>query len=184
MVRKVWQIQRDLQYAQARQAYYADTTRPQKPDVDPVPRQAVGYKSILRRISGAAPTYIIQASSNAVGFFGGIAALQLVDPAGGGEFSSAPRSFRPSLIKAMTGDNTPVPVTAYGGTGRRYIKYSSATEGAAQAHYQAPISGNGTTPTWDDVLTTARAINNAKATELGTYGKLYTYPEHVGVSHV
>ena len=182
MVRKVWQIQRELQYAQAREAYYADTTRPVKPDVDPVPREAVGYKSILRRVGGAAPTYIIQASSNAVAFFGNRAALGLDDPATVNDATSAPRSFRPCIIKGMTGDATPVPVEAYNGTGRRYIKYSSATEGAAQAHFQAPISGTGAAPTWDDILANFRAIRTAKNADLGAYGRLYVYPEHVGVS--
>lgn len=177
MVKKLWQVQRELEYVQAREAYYAAAgTRPIKTTVDAQPRQGVAYRALLLRVGSAAPMLALQASTKAVTFFGGLAALGLSEAPTDFEAAlNAPRGFKPSVVKAMTSDPTPVPVRAYNNTGRRYIRYSGATEGESQAHYTAPISAGSadTAPLVDDVRTKFAAIKTAKAEQLGGYGRLY-----------
>ncbi|AFY64681.1 hypothetical protein [Geitlerinema sp. PCC 7407] len=177
MVKKLWQVQRELEYVQAREAYYANAAnRPIKATVDAQPRQGVAYRSLLLRVGAAAPMLALQASTKAVTFFGGLAALGLSEDALAFESAlNAPRGFKASVVKAMTSDPTPVPVQAYNNTGRRYIRYSGATEGESQAHYTAPISAGAadTAPLVDDLRTKFAAIKAAKSEQLGAYGRLY-----------
>lgn len=182
MVTPLWKIQRELQYAQAREAYYSDTTRPYKTTVDPVPRGLAVYRSVFQRVGGAAVDYRVNYSQKAFDFLGGLAPLGLIDVATSPEALPKPSNFKPSMVSAMVGDATPTPVRAYGGTGRRYIKYSAGTAGAAQANYQSPISGTGAAPTWDDVVTKFNAIVAAKRPGLGAYGRIYLEPEQFSIS--
>ena len=182
MVTPIWKIQRELKYAQAREAYYADTTRPIKSTVDAQPRTLAVYRSSVQRIGGAAVDYRVNISQKASTFFGGLTALGLIDPATAPEALPKPSNFKPATVKAMVGDATPTPKEAYNGTGRRYIKYSANTAGEAQSHYQSPISGTGATPTWDDVVTKFNAISTAKGGGLGVYGRLYLEPETFSLS--
>ena len=184
MVKPIWQIQRELQYAQARENYYSDTTRPIKTTVDPVPRGLAVYRSVFQRAGGAAVDYRVNYSEKAFTYFGGLGALGLIDVATSPEALPKPSNFTPSMVKAMVGDATPTAVRAYNGTGRRYIKYSAGTTGSAQSHYQAPIAGTGATPTWDDVVTKFNAIVTARKPALGSYGRIYLEPESFSISGV
>lgn len=173
MVTPIWQIQRELQYAQAREAYYNDTTRPIKTTVDQRILDKVVYTPLFIKVGTTVPDFAIQASRKSVAFFGGAAALGLLDTAAAlEEAETAPRGFKPSMCRATVGDSTPTPVRAYNGTGRRYIKYSAPATGDAQSNYNAPISA-GATPTIDELETKFAAIAAAKKTALGGYGKIY-----------
>jgi hypothetical protein len=174
MPKPVWQIQRELEYAQARQAYYANTNRPIKPTRDAQPREPVVYSPLLYKVGSTYPTLVLNASKASVTWFGGVTALGLINtPVALAEAGRPPRNFKPSMISAMVGDATPTVKRAYGGTGRRYIDYSGNTTGEAQAHYNAPVSVGNQTPTIDELETRVAAIKNAKGAQLGDYGRLY-----------
>lgn len=182
MVTPIWQLQRELQYAQAREAYLNDLTRPIKTTVDAQPRSTQVYRSINQKVGAAAVAYRVNVSDAAVAFFGDIAALGLVTLATEPTALPKPSGFKPCLVKAMTSDSTPEPRRAYNGTGRRYIKYSRPTDGAAQSHYQSPISGVGAVPTFAEVQTKFAALATAKAAELGAYGRIYLEMESFSLS--
>lgn len=189
MVKKIWQIQKELEYAQAREAYYSNPNRPVKTTVDPQPRTLAVYRSVFQRAGGAAVDYRVNLSQAALTFFGGpeagaLAALGLLAITASPEAIPKSGGFKPSLIKAMVGDATPTSHRAFGGTGRRVIDYSANTTGTAQAHYQAPIAGGDTTPTWDETVTKFNAIVTAKKPVLGTYGRIYLQPEQFSLSGV
>jgi hypothetical protein len=174
MPKPVWQIQRELQAAQAREAFYSNPNRPTKATRDAQPREPVVYLPLSYKIGAVYPALILNASTAAIGFFGGTAALGLTNtPQTLAEAGRPPRNFTPSLIKAVVGDTTPVVKRAYGGTGRRYIDYTANAAGNAQSSYTAPISVGNQTPTIDELETKAAAIKAAKAGILGTYGRLY-----------
>lgn len=173
MPKPVWMIQRELEYAQARETYYRRTDRPIKATRDAQPRQAVAYRPLFYKVGAAFPLLKLQASEKALAWFGA-ANLGLSQTAENlAESQNRPYGFGPSLCRAMVGDATPTIKKAYNNTGRRYIKYSGNTTGEAQAHYQAPISAGGTTPSIAELENKIQAIISVKKTAVGDYGRLY-----------
>jgi hypothetical protein len=174
MPKPVWQIQRELDAAKAREAFYANPNRSIKQNRDAQPREQVVYAPLLYKVGATYPALVLNASKASITFFGGAAALGLVNtPVALAEAGRPPRNFKPSMIKAMVGDATPTVKRAYNNTGRRYIDYSGNTAGEAQAHYNAPISVGNQTPTIDELETRVAAIRNARQAQLGDYGRLY-----------
>lgn len=174
-MKPIWQIEDQLENAKKREAYLkAKATRPIKQTRDAQPRVALVYTTFSYKVGSVFPEIIIQASQKSVNFFGGAATLGLLNtPADLAEASAKPKGFKPTIIKAMVGDPTPTVSRAYGGTGRRVVKYSAATTGDAQAHYQAPLSCGNQTPTNTELETKVAAIKAAKQAQLGEYGRLY-----------
>lgn len=172
MVTPVWAIQRELKYAQAREAYYENYTPPPNTTVVPNPRQIVAYNPLFLKVGTAVPKLLLQASQKAVAWFG-VANLGVsVADADVSAAIPTPRGFKPSMAKAMVGDATPTAKIAFNGTGRRYIKYSGSTDGAAQAHYNAPVCDPGATPDLAGLQTKMDAIITAKKATVGVYGRL------------
>lgn len=174
MPKPVWQIQRELEYARAREAYYSNPNRPIKSTRDAQPRQPLVYTPFSYKVGSVYPEMLLQVSKASVTFFGGAAALGLSNlPADLAEAGAKPRGFKPSMLKAMVGDQTPTVKRAYNNTGRRYVDYSGNTTGDAQANYNAPISCGNQTPTNTELETKLAAIKGAKQAQLGDYGRLY-----------
>lgn len=174
MVTPVWRIQRELEYAQARETYYRN--RQPSATATVISRKAtkVGYRPLLLKVGSTVPVIAVRASDKAVTYFGRDA-LNLVDLNASGAPDSIPdpKGFSPSLVKAMKGATTPGARRAFNSTGRRYVKYSDNTEGETQAHYQAPISG-GMTPTVTTLQTAFDTIVAAKSADLKLqdYGRI------------
>jgi hypothetical protein len=174
MAKPVWQIQRELDYARAREAYYSNPNRPVKQTVDPRPRIQVVYAPLFFKVGAVYPELLLSASSAGVARMGGAAALGLVTTAIAiAEAGRPPRNFKPTILHAMVGDATPNMKRAYNGTGRRYVDYSGNTTGNAQAHFSAPVSCGNSTPTIDELETRVASIRGAIVASLGAYGRLW-----------
>lgn len=174
MVTPIWKLQRELAYAQAREAYYNNTARPLKTTVDAAPRTPVVYYPLFIKNGAAAPAFKLFASRKAITQFGEAAALGLiVTDSVIADAENPSRSFAPSMIRMMLGDGTPTAVRAFNGTGRRYVKYARPSTGDAQAHFNAPISAGDATPTLPAVEAKLAAIAAAKKASIGDYGRIW-----------
>lgn len=174
MVTPIWKLQRELAYAQARESYYSDTTRPIKTTVDATPRIPVVYTSLFLKQGAAHLAFKLFASEKAVTEFGGATALGLsVASADLAVAENPSRGFESSKINLMFGDGTPTAVRAFNGTGRRYVKYSRTTAGTSQAHFTAPISSGTATPDVTAVETKIGTVTDAKKAAIGAYGRIW-----------
>jgi hypothetical protein len=172
MAKPIWMIQRELEAAQARAAYYSGA-RPVKETRDAQPRKKVVYKPLFYKVGTAYPPLLLDASVAAVAKFGA-ANLGLDETAAAiADAGRSPRNFKPSAMKLVVGDATPTIKRAFNGTGRRYIKYSGNTAGSAQSSFSAPISCGDATPTLAQLETKAAAIKTAQAAGIGVYGRLW-----------
>jgi hypothetical protein len=169
----VWQIERELEYAKARETYYRTRQPTTTTTVRQRKMQTLGYYPLLLKIGTTVPVIGVRVTEKSLAFFTQ-ANLKLVNVTGTGAVAAIPepKGFMPSMVHAMEGAATPAAKRAYNGTGRRYIKYSAATEGDAQAFYGAPISG-GATPSVAEVQTAFDAIVTAKKATVGDYGRIW-----------
>ena len=162
--KSVRELERDLQYARAREAY-TPPLREEGAATQRRPKTPVQYNSIL-----AGKKFTLQASANGLTFFGGEAALGLGDAA---DDPGVPRGFRPNLIKALQADATPNVVRARG-SNRPYLRYARGTRGSGvQSTFSAPISDTGATATISDVKTKFQAVSNAKKSTVGAFGRIW-----------
>lgn len=158
----VRELQRDLQFAQRREAYVAPE-RPVGGTPRRQPKTPYKYESFL-----AVQEFTVQASALAVSEFGGTTALGLADA---GDDPGAPRGFRPNMIHMVLGDTTPTYVKA-AGSGRNYIRYGKGSrESNTQYTFAAPISA--ATPTPASVKTKFETVSNAMKTKVGPYGRIW-----------
>ncbi|MBD2519957.1 hypothetical protein H6G93_34450 [Nostoc sp. FACHB-973] len=131
------QIEKDLQYAKAREAY-SPPLREEGASTQRRPKSAVKY-AVLSPLAAADAAFTIQASAAGIQFFGGIEALGLAEP---GTDPSAPRGFRPSQILAMVADSSPSVVRAKG-SNRPYTRYGKGTRDSnSQYNYSAPVTAD------------------------------------------
>jgi hypothetical protein len=180
MATPIYKLQRELEYAQARQTYRNNYRPPDDAQRNPRPTSGYAYYSLnLKTGTGTQAVIKVQASDTSVAFFG-VDSLGISNVAT--ELASAmskPKSLTPSMVKAVLGDPTPVRVKAYGGTGRPYWRYSKNAEGSTKSHHSAPISKKGATPTLEELEVEVGQIAVAKQADLGTYGRLYLVSERV-----
>jgi len=174
----VYLLERELEFAKRRAAFYARTDRPTKPTVDRHPRQKVGYAAPCLTKGGATPVVQINASQDSITWFG-ISNLGLYVPtdtayAGG---IPKPKALKPAMVKAVVGTATPVVQTAQG-SGRRYARYTASTAGNVQAHYSVPISKKATLVTAQEQEDQSAAVFTAVQSKLTvTYSRFYYFPE-------
>lgn len=162
--KSVRELQKELQYAQRREAYVAPE-RPEGGTPRRQPKTPYKYASYL-----AGKAYIVQASQTAITKFGGRAALGLGDADDSG---LAPRGFRPAMIKMMEGDASPTYIRAKG-SGRSYIRYGKGSRDSnTQYTFGAPISDGGATATPTGVKTKFEAVSDAKKADAGAYGRIW-----------
>lgn len=183
-IRNIASLTKSLEYATARQTYYANTSRPVKTTVEKNPKDTVVYISSTYKVGTGNASLIIQASAASIEKFGGVDALNLK---AGTDTSAAtairvPRGFRPAKIHGMVGTDTPT-AKASPVSGRRVIKYSTSSTGASRANFTAPIGNTGSTANAQQLA--FRTIAEAVATEFNTaagYGRVWFTPEYFSVS--
>jgi hypothetical protein len=169
---------REYDLAVARENYYKNKpastlTTVKKREMDALVYASQGIKNGVN-----SALMVVPVSKPALTFFGGATALGLrliasvTDPV-----ASKPRNFAPAHVKAMIGTSTPTAKVSPWGS--RVIKYSTATTGASQAHYSAPISGTAAVVTFDNIDSKSSTIFNAIKASLGDldYAKFYLVPE-------
>jgi hypothetical protein len=164
--KSVAELQRQLQYAQARANY----TRPPREEGSATRRQpkiACQYQSMF----DTTQQFTIQASQAAVTFFGGLTALGLADAS---TDPVPPTAFNPALIKAMIADSSPSVVRAVG-SNRPYTRYGKgARNSGSQYTFSAPISAD----TAAGMRTKFNTVSQAKKSAVGgTYGRIWFEPE-------
>jgi hypothetical protein len=176
----VRELQRQLQYAQARAAY-TPPTRADEAATQRRPKLGVGYRSLYADNN---PAYLIQVSSAGLRFFGGgsisLAAVGLVEAAGQ---PLAPRGFRPNMIYAMVSDSTPQIVRARA-SNRPYIRYARGRRGSSvQNTFSCAFQDPGATPTASGARTRFRTIADVVKDDVGgAYGRIWAEWERLPVS--
>jgi hypothetical protein len=167
--KSVQQLERQLQYAKNKAAYKRPE-REQGAVTRRSPKIGVGYKPMQVAAGDAAQRYLIQASKEAISFFGQ-AALNLVDAAGQ---ESMPRGSQPSKVHAMVADGTPEVVRAVASK-RSYIRYGRGSRDSnAQYTYTAPISIQNPAALDNEVKTVFAAVKGKLG---GAYGRVSFTPE-------
>jgi hypothetical protein len=172
------QIQRQATLAVAREAYYRNRPASTVTTVRTRETDSLVYGSHSIKAGTNSALYKVPASSAATAFFGGATALGLRTPASVSDaVASKPRNFKPAQVHAMKGATTPTASVSPWGT--RVIKYSTATSGTAQAHYNAPISSNTPIVTYDSIDARSTAVFNAIQASLGDldYARFWLTPE-------
>jgi hypothetical protein len=156
---------REYDLAVAREKYYASkpastVTTVRKRAIESYVYASQGFKS-----GANSALFKVSASKAAVDFFGGEAALGLRLPAAITDpVTSKPRNFTPAMLHAMVATATPTAKVSPWGS--RVIKYSAATTGTSQAHYQSPVSGTSTVVTYDNLDAKASTIFTAIKSKL------------------
>ncbi|MHC5827071.1 MAG: hypothetical protein ACYT04_67165, partial [Nostoc sp.] len=130
-------LEQQLKYAKAREAY-KPPQREEGTATQRQPKVAVKY-AVLSPLAAASAAFTIQASKEAIAFFGGDTALGLAEAATDPE---APRGFKPARIMAMKSDSSPAVVRAKV-SGRAYTRYGAGTRGGGtQYNFTAPITSD------------------------------------------
>lgn len=166
--KSVRELQKQLQYAQARAAY----TPP-----DPDPSGAIRKRSrtpVRYGSSTVANTnYTVQVSTNALQFFGGLAALGLADAE---DHPNMRSNDSPAQIHATVADTSPTRLRAQG-SNRPYIRYAQGTRGSGvQSSYTSAISGDTPLALRNRFQTAADSV---KARLGGEYGRVWMEPERI-----
>jgi hypothetical protein len=169
---------RQADLAAARETYYRTRPASTLTTVRKRETDSAVYASTLVKAGTGSALFKVPISDAARVFFGDLSALGLRAPSAVTDpVASKPRNFTPAMVRAMVGTSTPTASVSPWGT--RVIKYSTATAGTAQAHYQAPISGTSPTVTYDNLDARASAILTAIRGSLGDldYARFTLTPE-------
>lgn len=174
----LWKLQKELEYAQKRQTYLANTNKPVKQTVDKRIKTPVGYYSSLVKAGAANALIEIQVSQDALTKFGGATALGLLANTGNALDTAIkePKSFKPAQIHGLVGTSTPTVVTAKT-SGRRYIKYGANAAGNSQSSFTCAVSTGaiGATPQAqrDKASNVALAVKATFNADNDGYGRLW-----------
>ncbi|MBC7971541.1 MAG: hypothetical protein H7Z11_15705 [Verrucomicrobia bacterium] len=167
--KSVAELQKQLQYAQARAAYKP----PALEEGGTIRKQSKTPVKYGVLVGSAAESLTVQASTAGLAFFGGLAPLGLADAAGDPRMASG---SHPSVIKATVGDGTPSRVRAKG-SNRPYIRYAQGTRGSnVQSSFSAPISADSGTALKTKFNTVADTIKGKLG---GSYGRVWLEPERL-----
>jgi hypothetical protein len=103
----VYLLERELEFARRRAAFYARTDRPVKPTVDRRPRQKVGYAAPSLTKGSATPVVQISASEESITWFG-INNLGLYVPTDTAYADGIPKpkALKPAMVRAVVGTAT------------------------------------------------------------------------------
>jgi len=165
----VAQLTRRLEYAKNRENY-KPPVREEGAPTRRLPKTPYAYKPMQIAAGDTAKRYLVQASQEAVQFFG-ITNLHLQPP---GAQEGLPRGAQPAKVKATVADGTPNLVRATASK-RPYIRYTRGERGSrVQSSYTAPISIQSAASMDDEV----RAVFTAVKGRLGgAYGRVSFEPE-------
>lgn len=163
-------LERELKYAKNKAAY-------KKPDPEEggsprkQPKTAYAYKPMQIADAEAAKKFRVQASKEAVQFFG-VEVLNLIEA---GAEDPLPRGARPAKVHAMVADGTPKRLKA-DASKRPYIRYGKGTKGGkSQYTYSAPISIKSANATDTEVKAAFAAVKGKLG---GDYGRVWYTPEY------
>lgn len=170
MARKtIAQLERQLEYAKNK-AKYKPPERESDGKSRRLPRIAVGYKPMQIAAGDTAKRYLIQASKEAVNFYG-VKALNLVDALGE---DPLPRGAKPAKVSAMVSDSSPELVKAKASK-RPYIRYGKGSrDSSSQFTYTAPFSITSPARIDDEVKGLFTAVKEKLG---GPYGRISFSPE-------
>lgn len=173
--------ERELEYAKAREAYQRRTDVPQAAYSGKRPLELYAYRPVFLRTGlnlTVAPLLKIKASELAVTKIG-VTDLNInksdtniraaIEP---------PQSFQPSIIRASSNrGGDPVPVTAYGGTGRKYRKYTIDSTKLIKGTASAPVCVDitQTSPTLNQLVAVINNILAKKNTIVGVNSGSLSY---------
>lgn len=164
------QIQKDLQYAQAREAY-SPPVREEGATTRKNPLIAVAYKPMQIAAGETAKKYKVQASQKGVLFFG---QSELNVPDAGAE-DPLPRGAKPAKVHATVADDSPNIIRAVG-SNRPYKRYAPGNRGSnVQYSYTAPISIQSATALDTEVKSAFDAVKSKLG---GAYGRTWFTPEY------
>ncbi|WP_445626634.1 hypothetical protein [Nostoc sp. DSM 114167] len=169
-VKSLRQIQKELAYAQAREAY----TPPAREDGAPSrnnPKIAVAYKPVQIAAGETAKKYKVQASQKSVQFFGQTE-LNLVDAT---SEDSLPRGAKPAQVHATVADGSPQVIRALGSK-RPYKRYAPGNRGSnVQYSYTAPMSIQSASALDTEIKAVFTAVKGKLG---GAYGRVWFTPEY------
>lgn len=177
-MKPIYQIQKELEYAQKRAAYLTRTDRPVKQTVDKRIKTLVGYASALVKIGTTNALIALQVPQDALTKFGGELSLGLVVATGTALDGSIkePKGFKPAQVHGLVGTSTPTVAIAKT-TGRRYIKYGANSAGSAQATFSCAVSSGDTTPLESEqrakAATVAASVKTVFNADADGYGRLW-----------
>ncbi|ARV63374.1 hypothetical protein BZZ01_32770 (plasmid) [Nostocales cyanobacterium HT-58-2] len=165
----VRQIEEQLKYAKNKAAYKTPLREEGAP-TRRSPKSPYAYKPMQIAVGDAAKRYLVQASKEAVEFFGQ-ANLHLVDP---GAQEPLPRGAKPAKVKATVADGSPTLVRAVASK-RPYIRYTRGERGSrVQSTFSAPISIQSVAALDDEVRAVFAAVKGKLG---GSYGRVSFEPE-------
>lgn len=164
------QLEADLKYAKAREAYKAPV-REEGATSRRLPKVAYAYKPMSIAAGEGAKKYKVQASKESVQFFT-VAALNLTDAVAE---DPLPRGARPAMVSATVADGTPKVLRAKP-SGRPYMRYGKGERGGgAQYNYSAPISIQSVAAIDTEVKAAFTAVKQKLG---GAYGRVWFTPEY------
>lgn len=168
------ELQRDLQYAQAREQYQPPQ-REEGAATKRRPKIACTYP-VLSPLAPASTKFTIQASQAGINFFSDLLALGLEAPS---TAPMAPKGFEPAKLHAMVSDASPSLIRAKA-SNRPYTRYAAGNRGSGvQTHFTAPVSAD--TPSALD--TRVKALFESVKTKLGSaYGRAWFEAEKYPLS--
>lgn len=168
--KSVKELERQLEYARNR-ANYKKPDREQGSTTRRLPRISMAYKPMQIAAGEGAKKYKVEASKEAVQFFGQ-AALNLT---GAAAEDPLPRGAQPAKVYAMVSDGSPDLVRAEASR-RPYLRYGKGVRGSSSQYtYTAPISIQSPTSIDNEVKA---AFNAVKSKLGGAYGRVWFSPEH------
>lgn len=185
----VWKLQKELEFATKRQAYLQRTDKPVKSTVDKRIKTLIGYRSSLVVIGTANALIELQVSQEALVKFGNTTALGLLEGSNTLMDSAIkePKGFKPAQIHGLVGTSTPTVAIAKG-SGRRYIKYGTASTGGSQSSFSCACSSGDVSPTPAEqaakAKTVADAVKTAFNADANGYGRLWFTAEQYSSSLV
>lgn len=172
--RTVRELQRQLQYAQAREAY-TPPAREAGSSTRRRPKVSAKYHSLY-----ADADFTIQVPSAGLQFFGGRAALGLAEP---GTDARPVSGFRPNTIHAMVADASPTTERSRA-SGRPYIRYARGARGSGtQSNFSCAFQDPGSSPTATGTRNKFDALANAVRDNVGgAYGRIWADWEQMPIA--
>lgn len=174
-----WKQQKEADIAKAREQYYATRTRSSATTVNVRATVKAVYTSMNILKGGTHALFDVPITKASRDYFGGYAALGLLDPATVTDPVTVPPRgrFTPAKVFAREGVTTPTAHTTPWGS--RVLKYTPAATGTAQSNYSAPFATGTAAPTSDTLDTKATTVFNAIKGKLGNldYAEFYWIPE-------
>jgi hypothetical protein len=172
--RTVRELQRQLQYAQARESYNPPL-REAGSATQRRPKVSAKYHSLY-----ADTDFTIQVPQAGLQFFGGRTAVGLAEP---GTDPRPVKGFRPNTIFAMVADASPQTERARG-SNRPYTRYARGSRGSGtQSNFSCAFQDPGSSPTATGTRNKFDSLSNSMRDNVGgAYGRIWAEFEQVPIA--